>query len=153
MGPESPGPGPAHGWPLARLVALAEDSPDAEVCGLLVRGRRGETEAWPVANVAGHPATAFELEPRALLRVLRELDGSGGQLVGVYHSHLAGGADLSARDLAGALADGAPILAGAAQLVVALEAGLATVIKIHRWSGREFEPSELWRRRGIPRRG
>ena len=50
-------------------------------------------------NVAPAPATAFELAPTELLAALRRLDGERGELVAVYHSHLAGGAGLSTRDL------------------------------------------------------
>ena len=136
---------PAAGWPLARLVALAEGSPTEEVCGLLVRVG-GTIAPWPAHNVAAEPATAFELAPRDLLAALRRLDVELGELVAVYHSHLAGGADLSARDLAGALADGAPVLPGVAHLVVALEQGRATGLKVHRWTGSGFEASEPWSR-------
>jgi desampylase len=131
-------------WPLARLVALAEGSPAAEVCGLLVRQGQAEAEPWPLANVSATPATAFELAPGEVLGALRRLDETGLRLVGVYHSHLAGGAELSARDLAGALADGRPILPGVAQLVVALEGGRARLVRVHRWCGHRFEPTDLW---------
>lgn len=141
------GPDPESGWPLTRLVALAEGSPGEEVCGLLVRGEDGEVEPWPIGNVAPVPATAFELDPRALLAALRRLDQAGGRLVAVYHSHLAGGAGLSARDLDGALADGAPVLPGAAQLVVALEGGRARCIRLHRWAqGQGYQPADVWSR-------
>lgn len=139
-------PDPAAGWPLDRLVVLAEGTPDREICGLLVRGAGGAVEPWPIANVAPSPSTAFELDPRALLSALRRLDETSGWLVGVYHSHLAGGAELSARDLAGALADGQPVLPGAAQVVVALEGGVARRIRAYRWGGQGFEPADLWRR-------
>jgi proteasome lid subunit RPN8/RPN11 len=133
-----------RGWPLARLVALAEGSPAGEVCGLLVRAPDGQVEAWPIDNASGSPVTGFELEPRELLEALRRLDAGGGQMVAVYHSHLAGGAGLSARDLAGALVDGAPLLGGVAQVVVAMEGGQATTVRVHRWSGLAYEPADLW---------
>jgi proteasome lid subunit RPN8/RPN11 len=139
-------PDPGLGWPLGDLVSLAEGSPGAEVCGLLVRGGDGRVRPWPVANVSATPTTAFELEPAGLLRALRHLDGSGEELVAVYHSHLAGGPGLSARDLAGALIDGVPVLPGAALLVISLEDGRASGVRAHRWSGARFEPAELrWR--------
>ena len=106
----------------------------------------GTLAPWPAHNVAAEPATAFELAPRDLLAALRRRDVELGELVAVYHSHLAGGADLSARDLASALADGAPVLPGVAQLVVALEQGRATSLKVHRWTGSGFEASEPWSR-------
>jgi proteasome lid subunit RPN8/RPN11 len=128
---------------VAQLVELAERSPAAEACGLLVRAGGG-IEPWPVANVAPHPAMAFELEPAGLLEALRRLDRGGGALVAIYHSHLAGGADLSARDLAGAQAGGAPIWPGVAQLVVALEGGRARRVRLHCWTGRSFQAADLW---------
>jgi len=133
------------GWPLARLAALAEGSPGEEVCGLLVR-TGGVVEPWPMRNVAPAPATAFELAPAELLAALRRLDGERGELVAVYHSHLAGGAGLSTRDLSGALAGGAPILPGVAQVVVALEGGRACRILVHRWAGSAFTAAEAWSR-------
>jgi proteasome lid subunit RPN8/RPN11 len=133
------------GWPLERLAALAEGSPAEEICGLLVR-LAGEVTAWPVGNVAAAPATAFELDPGQLLAALRRLDREGGELLAVFHSHLAGGANLSPRDLAGALAGGSPLLPGVAQVVVALERGRADLIRVHRWIGSEYASSEPWSR-------
>jgi proteasome lid subunit RPN8/RPN11 len=136
--------GPELCWPVDRLVEMAEASPAAEICGLLVGGAGGEVVPWPFANVAATPATTFRFGPRELLGALRRLEKSGDRVVAVYHSHLAGGADLSVRDLAAALVDGAPVLPGAAQLVVALEGGAARSVRAHRWSGRRFEPVDLW---------
>lgn len=133
------------GWPMARLAALAEGSPGEEVCGLLV-GVDGVVEPWPVRNVAPAPATAFELAPLELLAALHRIDRERGELLAVYHSHLAGGAELSTRDLAGALAGGAPVLPGVAQVVVALEGGHAGRILVHRWAGSAFRPAEAWSR-------
>jgi proteasome lid subunit RPN8/RPN11 len=132
---------PATGWPLARLVGLAEASPGEEVCGLLVRAG-GVVDCWPVRNVAPEPARAFELSPLELLAALRRLDLEGAELVAVYHSHLAGGAGLSPRDLAGALVDGAPVLPGAAQLVLGLARGRVSEVRVHRWTGSGFTSSE-----------
>jgi proteasome lid subunit RPN8/RPN11 len=138
------GPELGAGWPVDRLVALAEASPAAEICGLLVGGAGGDVVAWPFANVALTPATAFRFGSQELLGALRRLERSGDQVVAVYHSHLAGGADLSARDLAAALIDDAPVLPGAVQLVVALEGGAARSVRAHRLTGGCFEPVDLW---------
>ena len=126
-------------------MELAEGSPREEACGLLVRVG-GVVEPWPTKNVAPAPATAFELAPAELLAALRRIDRERGRLVAVYHSHLAGGAGLSSRDLAGALAGGAPILPGVAQVVVALEGGRACQIMVHRWAGSAFTAAEAWSR-------
>jgi proteasome lid subunit RPN8/RPN11 len=84
-----------------------------------------------------------------VLAALRRLDQSEGKLLAVYHSHLAGGADLSARDLAGALAGDGPALPGVAQVVVALHAGRVRSIRAHRWCSCGFEPAELWPPPGV----
>lgn len=127
-----------------RLAALAEAEPAREVCGLVVGGGGGPAEAWPLPNAAPDPRRAFALAPAALLAALRRLEREGRALLAVYHSHPAGGADLSARDLEGALSDGTPLLGGVAQIVVALEGGRASTIRAHRWSGGSFQGADLW---------
>jgi proteasome lid subunit RPN8/RPN11 len=135
--------GPEPVWPVAHLVELAERSPATEACGLMVRAGGG-IEPWPITNVAPLPASAFELDPAGLLEALRRLDRGGGMVVAVYHSHLSGGADLSARDLVGAQVGGQPIWPGVAQLVVALDGGRARRVRLHRWTGRSFQAADLW---------
>jgi len=142
-----PADAPGAADPLAaaapRLVALAEAEPDREVCGLLVDGPAG-VEAWPMPNRAADPARAFALGPEDLLGALRRLEGEGRALLGVFHSHPSGGADLSALDLDGALVDGAPLLGGVAQVVVALRAGRACTVRAHRWADGRYAGVDLW---------
>jgi len=126
-----------------RLVALAEGDATREVCGLVV-GFPGGVEPWPFENRATDPRRAFALGPSDLLVALRRLEGEGRALLAVYHSHPSGGADLSRRDVDQALADGAPLLGGVAQLVVALERGRAVRVRAHRWKGDHFEGEDLW---------
>jgi proteasome lid subunit RPN8/RPN11 len=126
------------------LAGLAEAAPDREICGLVVAGADGVPEAWPVPNRAPDPSRGFVLGPEELLRALRRLDEEGGALLAVYHSHPAGGAELSARDLDGALAGGEPVLGGVAQVVVSLEGGRAATVRAHRWLGGRFQGADLW---------
>jgi proteasome lid subunit RPN8/RPN11 len=127
-----------------RLAALAEADPEREVCGLVVAGAGRGPEAWPLPNRAPDPRRAFMLGPEDLLGALRRLESEGRALVAVYHSHPAGGAELSARDLDGALADGAPLLGGVAQVVVALERGRARAVRVHRWEADRYVGDDLW---------
>lgn len=127
-----------------RLAALAEADPAREVCGLVVTGAGGAPEAWPLENSAADPGRAFELAPAGLLRALRRLDGEGRTLLAVYHSHPQGGADLSGRDLDGALVDGRPLLGGVAQLVIELRGGRACTVRAHRWNEGTFRGEDLW---------
>lgn len=128
-----------------RLAALAEADPDQEACGLVVGGPSGgQVEPWPLQNRAPDPRRAFLLGPAELLAALRRLDAEGRVLLAVYHSHPAGGAELSQQDLAGALVDGAPLLGGVAQVVVALERGRAVRVRAHRWRDVRYVGDDLW---------
>lgn len=127
-----------------RLASLAEAAPALEVCGLVAGGPGVPAEAWPLPNRAPDPRRAFALGPADLLAALRRLERQGWALLAVYHSHPAGGADLSLRDLEGALAGGAPLLEGVAQVVVALEEGRASTVRAHRWSDGRYRGVDLW---------
>lgn len=80
---------------------LARNYP-AEGCGLLI-GRREETrisvlEVALTANVAADPLKFFEVDPAAILRCQRALRGRGLEIVGHFHSHPDGAAQLSGTD-------------------------------------------------------
>lgn len=127
-----------------RLAALAEAAPELEVCGLVVRGAGGPAEAWPLPNRAPDPRRAFAFDPGDLLVALQRLEREGRELLAVFHSHPAGGADLSARDLDGALAGGTPVLGEVAQIVVALQAGRACAVRAHSWRDGRYRGCDLW---------
>lgn len=92
---------------LAQLVAAANASPDAEICGLLF-GTAGRIEAAEAcANVAANPARTFEIDPKALFVAHRRARGGGPSVVGHYHSHPSGLPIPSPRDAAQAMGDGA----------------------------------------------
>lgn len=92
---------------LGRLLTDAENSPDAEVCGLLF-GTEGRIEAAEAcANVAADPARTFEIDPAALFAAHRRARNGGPQVIGHYHSHPSGEAVPSARDAVQSMGDGA----------------------------------------------
>ena len=88
------------------LAAAAEAAYPNEACGLLEG--RAESHGIVVArvhlseNVAASSATRFEVDPRLILRLHRELRAGPTRVVGVWHSHTNGRAEPSAADLAGA---------------------------------------------------
>lgn len=96
---------------LAGLLTDAQNSPEREICGLLLGvsegadGRIAEAEAC--ANVAADPARAFEIDPVALFTAHRRARNGGAAVIGHYHSHPSGTAVPSARDAAQAMGDGA----------------------------------------------
>jgi [CysO sulfur-carrier protein]-S-L-cysteine hydrolase len=122
---------------LARIAALCEADPAREVCGFLVR-RGGALEVVPIPNVADRyhaadperfPRTSrdsYLMDPRAQLRLHRELEAAGGEIVAVWHSHVEVGAYFSAKDAADAVVEGVPQVPGAEYLVVGVRGGRAT---------------------------
>lgn len=83
----------------AEVLNHARSNPDEECCGLLA-GRQGAiTQAFPAQNAAQHPATAYEIAPKELFRIMREIRGGGLELLGIYHSHPNGDNRPSPRDV------------------------------------------------------
>jgi proteasome lid subunit RPN8/RPN11 len=89
---------------LARNVVVeilnhARSNPGEECCGLLA-GRDGViAQAFPAQNVAEHAATAYEIAPKELFRIMREIRAAGLELLGIYHSHPNGDNQPSPRDV------------------------------------------------------
>jgi len=54
----------------------------------LLAGRDGvSTHTFPATNVALNPATNFEIAPKELFRLMREIRAGSLELLGIYHSH------------------------------------------------------------------
>jgi proteasome lid subunit RPN8/RPN11 len=139
---------------VARIAALCEADPEREVCGFVVR-RGAELEVVPVANVADRyhaldperfPRTSrdgYLMDPKVQLRLQRELEAWGGEIVAVWHSHVEVGAYFSEKDRADAVVDGVQTMPGAEYLVLGVRGGRVTDAKRFRWDGREFVEAEL----------
>ncbi len=134
---------------VARIVALCEAQPHQESCGLvLARGEAREVlevpnvaDRWHAANPHQHPRTVRDgsvRDPTALLAVLRSLEGSGGRIAAVWHSHVDAGARFSEEDLAEALVAGVPVLPGVEYVVVGLRGGRAREVRAYRFDGRTY---------------
>jgi proteasome lid subunit RPN8/RPN11 len=83
----------------AEILNHARGNPNEECCGLLA-GRHGAiAQAFPAQNVAEHPASAYEIAPKELFRIMREIRAAGLELLGIYHSHPKGNNQPSLRDV------------------------------------------------------
>ena len=124
------------------LARAAEGDPGREVCGFVALQRNGELEVVPVPNAAppGQAPTAFVMDGPAQLRVLRQLQEEGGEVVAIYHSHVESAAVPSAADLAGAAWDGQPVWPGVDHVLIALRAGRAVDIRRYRLTDSAFAP-------------
>ena len=84
---------------LDEIVSHARDCFPEESCGFLV-GRSGSIERYVPAPNALRSRTAFEVEPQFLFDLFRKLKFRGEDLLAICHSHPAGPAQPSARDVA-----------------------------------------------------
>lgn len=85
------------------LRAAARAAHPRECCGLLVGEGEDQcrlTDIVATTNVADDPSDAFAVDPQAQFDLLRSLRGSAQRVIGHYHSHPRGPAQLSPRDLA-----------------------------------------------------
>lgn len=136
-------PQPLDAQVLAGVRAHLERAYPEEGCGVLLQGC-GELRVRPLANAcAADPRQGFAFAPREWLRVCREADAAGEQVVGVFHSHVDAPAYLSAVDRAEAAPGGLPLLPGALQLVVSVHGGSAGEARAYRWKDGKF--LEEWR--------
>lgn len=83
-----------------RLLAHAQQSPEAEVCGLISARAGIPVRVYPVPNAASDPARLFFMEPSAQIRAMATMRERGETLFAIYHSHPHSPATPSARDLA-----------------------------------------------------
>jgi proteasome lid subunit RPN8/RPN11 len=84
---------------LAELRERAQREPARECCGLLAGRDAVITHILPATNAASQPATAYEIAPKELFRLVREIRDAGLELMGIYHSHPNGKNEPSARDV------------------------------------------------------
>ncbi len=133
---------------LAEILRQAEAGYPEEICGIVI-GKPGEPETYrvrQVRNVANQdrqrdPAgferdarTAYRMDDREVLRVLREADDAGGDVVTFYHSHPDHDAYFSQMDRDRALRTDKELLwPGANYLVVSVRNGRAVDARYYVW--------------------
>jgi desampylase len=91
---------------IAAIRAHAAETPDVEVCGLLFGTVEAVETVQRCANVSDTPATAFEIDPAALIAAHKAERAGGAKLIGHYHSHPNGVCAPSEADRAEALDTG-----------------------------------------------
>jgi len=133
---------------LIEIVRQAEAGYPEEICGIVV-GKPGSPETYrvrQVRNVANQERqedttgverdarTAYRMDDREVLHVLREADEAGWDVVTFYHSHPDHDAYFSAMDRDRALrADHEPLWPGANYLVVSVRRGHAQEAQYFAW--------------------
>ncbi|BAZ95203.1 metal-dependent proteiase [Thiohalobacter thiocyanaticus] len=69
------------------LLETALTTPEVEVCGLIGHRPEAGYDIYPVANVAQHPQSRFELDPAGQIAAMRTMREKGETLFAIYHSH------------------------------------------------------------------
>lgn len=88
---------------LVKMQEEAAKTPAQECCGLLA-GRDGViSEIFRARNAHANPATGYEIAPRELFQLMREIRAQDLQLLGIYHSHPRGENRPSPTDIGQAL--------------------------------------------------
>ena len=133
---------------LAEIFRQAEVGYPEEICGMVVgvsnapetlraRQVRNIANQEPQRDTAGIPRdarTAYKMDPLQQLRVLREADQEGWEVVAFYHTHPDHDVYFSAMDRDRALTpDRDPIWPGATYLVVSVVAGRARSACCYTW--------------------
>ncbi|MBS1211977.1 MAG: Mov34/MPN/PAD family protein [Proteobacteria bacterium] len=82
-----------------QLLHCAQESPEAEVCGLI--GARGgvPNTCYPVRNASAQPRVRFQLDPAGQIEAMRRMRERGEELFAIFHSHPATPAEPSPSDL------------------------------------------------------
>jgi|HubBroStandDraft_4_1064222.scaffolds.fasta_scaffold61542_3 proteasome lid subunit RPN8/RPN11 len=71
----------------AKMVEHARATPREECCGLLA-GRDGViAQIFPAENAAERRSVAYEIAPKELFRLMREMRAATLDFLGIYHSH------------------------------------------------------------------
>ncbi len=139
---------PLEASQMAEIVRQAETGYPEEICGIVI-GKPGVPDTYrvrQVRNIANQDRqrdatgferdarTAYRMDDREVLRVLREADDAGWDVVNFYHSHPDHDAYFSRMDRDRALrGDREPLWPGANYLVVSVRSGRAVDARYYIW--------------------
>ena len=85
------------------MVAHAREDLPNECCGMIAGSDGEATEVVRVANAAASPLR-YEMDPQGQFDALKAIEGDGGELIGIYHSHTKSAAYPSQTDVNQAVA-------------------------------------------------
>ncbi len=70
-----------------QILAHAQSSPDAEVCGLLGGHNNVAQHCYPATNKATDPMRRYQMDPKEQIDAMRQMRQTGEELIAIYHSH------------------------------------------------------------------
>ena len=84
---------------LTEMLAHARREQHQECCGLLAGSGGRISRIFPAVNVAGNPATNYEIAPQEVCAFIRQMRAEKIDFLGIYHSHPNGKNEPSPRDI------------------------------------------------------
>lgn len=84
---------------ITQLQALAQQTPELEICGLIGGIDKQATQIYPIHNVADDPKCRFLLDARQQVAAMRQMRERGEELFAIYHSHPNGSTQPSKEDI------------------------------------------------------
>lgn len=82
-----------------RLLTLAQQAPDAEICGLISISANKRYRVYPIDNIARDKSCVFEMEPQQQIHAFKEIREQQETLFAIFHSHPHSEAIPSKKDL------------------------------------------------------
>lgn len=86
-------------WLREEILRRAEQEDPEECCGMISMGAGDGLALWAAENKADDPSKGFAVDPDDLLAILKQIGIEKHQLVGIYHSHVAGPITPSPEDM------------------------------------------------------
>lgn len=71
----------------SQLLHFAQQSPDAEICGLVSSKNNIPVNCYPIDNVATESQTRFLLDAKQQIAAMKKMRDNDEQLFAIYHSH------------------------------------------------------------------
>jgi [CysO sulfur-carrier protein]-S-L-cysteine hydrolase len=140
---------------LSQLVTHVESTYPREGCGLILEERGGALRVRPMENAYDRyheidpqrfprsSYSAYYFDSKEWLKVLREVDERNYRIAYIFHSHCDLGAYFSDEDRAMAAPNGEPLMPGVGYLVLAVDGGRMTALKLFDWKEGEYREVEL----------
>lgn len=82
-----------------RLLTLAQQAPEAEICGLISTTANNRYRVYPVDNIARDKTCVFEMEPQQQIHAFKQIREQQEDLFAIFHSHPHSEAIPSKKDL------------------------------------------------------
>jgi len=82
-----------------KLLTLAQQAPEAEICGLISTRDDNHFQVYPVNNIASDSGRLFEMDPQQQINAFKTMREQQETLFAIFHSHPHSAAIPSAKDI------------------------------------------------------